>query len=476
MQPIHFEIVDEILESRPDRVKKKSPKQSSFARLIANSEHITKLFFDRKELKYLRFDELDLLKDIREIIEADPAKFEDIKDPSQYRREIRAKILPKYVTKDFIKMVQERLLTDIFHSSLKQKDQDALMTAMVFLQSHTDLGVPCEDNPLWEIIFNLSIKDGIRFVDSLAALIEGLDTLKHKNPNAINQAPLVLQVTKEICQWPIFWRQLATHKNVETYESLVSALLRGEMIVELYFDEIVHLPVLLHRQFNNLLTENISFYEQLSDTEKEETAKIVFENIVKSAALDLPSLLPVLKERIKKAKKKAVKDKNNGKAEQFKILLDSLNEGDDTSQNSFLLTLLIAKISIKKYWENKRDFFFYFTIFKNPEDAQNYYDLGQILYKLKHYDSIEKVLQCAIEVDEYSFWGYWGLGNFLLRRNRLIESEENLLKSLKIAQQLEIHARGKLKRELFLIKEDIKKVTSKKIKQCANKQPQIDLF
>jgi tetratricopeptide (TPR) repeat protein len=475
MQPIHFEIVDEILETKHSPVENKSRKQSSLARLITNSEHITKLFAKRNELMHLRFDELDLLRDIREIIEADPVRFENIKDPSRYKREVRAKILPKYITKDFIRMTQDRLLSEIFHSSLPKKDQDALMTAMVFLQSHTDLGVPCEENPLWEIIFNLSIKDGIRFVDSLAALIEGLDTLKLSDPDAITQAPLVLQMTKEVCQWPIFWRQLVKHKNVDTFEALVSSLLRGEMMVELYFDEIVHLPLLLYQRFNNRLSQNASFFEDLSDTKKEKIAKTVFKSIVESAILDLPILLPILKDRIKKAKKKAVKNKNNGKAEQFKVLFDSL-ENEDTSQNTFLLTLLIAKISIKRYWENKRDFFFYFTIFKNPEKAQSYYEFGQILYKLKHFDSIEKVLKCAIEVDDTSFWGYWGLGNYQLRQNKLIECEKNLQTALKIAQQLEIHARGQLKRELFLIKEDLKKLKSKKLKQRTNDQPQINLF
>ena len=44
MQPIHFEIVDEILESKQKQTKKNLDKQSSLARLLNNSEHITNLF------------------------------------------------------------------------------------------------------------------------------------------------------------------------------------------------------------------------------------------------------------------------------------------------------------------------------------------------------------------------------------------------------------------------------------------------
>jgi len=53
----------------------------------------------------------------------------------------------------------------------------------------------------------------------------------------------------------------------------------------------------------------------------------------------------------------AVRLQQQQKVEQFNILINSLKKDEN---NIFLLTLLIAKISIKKYWENKRDFFLLF--------------------------------------------------------------------------------------------------------------------
>lgn len=473
-KPAQFEIVDEFIKSERDHIEKPSKEQGSLRRLIANSEHIKELFTKRNELKHLRFDELDLLRDIRKIVASDPVKFGNIKDPSHYRRAIRSKVLPKYLTPDFIHLIREKILAQFFHSSIQSKDQDALMTALVFLQSHTDLGVPCEDNPLWEIVFNLSIKDGIRFVDSLTALIEGLDSIRGKNPEILTQDPPLLQQTMQVCQWPIFWRKLVEYKkDVQPFESLVSSLLRGEMMVELYFDEIIHLPLLLYRQFKDVIYSETSLNEKLTDIEKEEVSKIVIKNILKAASLDIPSLLPTLNKRLLKTDKKTINKKNH---EKLKILINSLTEKDDVSNNIFLLTLLIAKISIKKYWENKRDFFFFFTILKNPEEPQNYYDYSQILIKLKYFDAINKILQCAIEIDKNSFWGYWGLGSYQLRVNKLQQSEKNLITALKIAQQLEIHAQANLNRELFLIKEDIKTLKQNKIRQQAVHQPQIDLF
>ena len=82
------------------RSKQKEPKapKSSLERLVFNSERITELLMSRKELKNLRFDELELLRDIRDLVEIDPKKFENIKNPVEFRREIRIKILHVVLT------------------------------------------------------------------------------------------------------------------------------------------------------------------------------------------------------------------------------------------------------------------------------------------------------------------------------------------------------------------------------------------
>ncbi|MBD3288099.1 hypothetical protein GF337_04790 [candidate division KSB1 bacterium] len=476
MEPARFEIVDDLFSSRQKRGDSKKRKFSSFDRLLNNSQRITKLFTSRAELKKLRFDELDMLRDLRELVEAADLKFEEFNNPSLYRREIRSRILPKYLTNDFVRSCYDKILSQLIRSSSKSKDQDALMTALVFLQSHTDLGVPPEDNPLWEIIFNLSIKDGFRFVDSLSALFEGLDTVEGKDQDGYPQEPPELAITKEVCQWKIFWRQVVEHENVRPYEALVSRLLRGDLLIDLYFDEIIHLPLLLHRLFKDQLSDENFLSDDISEIEKEFISRNVFKNILRCAEVDIPPLIPKLIERIKQAKKAATKQEEQEIIDQFDALIKSLKQKHQVTSNTFILTLLIAKISIRKFWDNRRDFFTFLTIFKNPEEPRGYYDLSQIMYKQKYFDSIENVLKCAIELNPDQFWGYWGLGNFQLKQNQFAESKQNLTKALTIVQHLEIQNPGALKRELFLIKEDIKKLNSNKVKHQADTQRQIDLF
>ena len=161
--PPRFEIVEKVIKET--KVEKKLHK-TSLERLIENSEHIADVLLSRKKLKNLRFDELELLREIRDLVETNPNKFEKLKQPDEFRREIRATILPKFIQENFIKDAEEKLLSELLNSD-QRVDQDSLMTALVFLQSHTDLGLPLEDNPLWETIFNLSLRDGLQFVDTL---------------------------------------------------------------------------------------------------------------------------------------------------------------------------------------------------------------------------------------------------------------------------------------------------------------------
>ena len=58
-----FGFVEDLSERK--KTGRKTPK-SSLERLIINSENISELLTTKKELKNLRFDELDLLRDIRE--------------------------------------------------------------------------------------------------------------------------------------------------------------------------------------------------------------------------------------------------------------------------------------------------------------------------------------------------------------------------------------------------------------------------
>ena len=113
---------------------------------------------------------------------------------------------------------------------------------------------------------------------------------------------------------------------------------------------------------------------------------------------------------------------------------------------------------------------------KDPEEPRNYFDLAQIMYKQKYRDSIANMLKCAIELKQKDFWGYWGLGIFQFKQNNYKDADFNLNAALRIVQQLEISQPGKLKRELFLIKEDIKKLNVNKVKHQASTHQQIDLF
>ena len=101
---LRFEIVDE-----PYMTSYQPKKKKSFERLSVNSEHIKEMFSTRPALKKIRFDELELLQDIRNLVESDAEKFQKIESPTEYRRELRASILPKYIDADFIKNLNDKL-------------------------------------------------------------------------------------------------------------------------------------------------------------------------------------------------------------------------------------------------------------------------------------------------------------------------------------------------------------------------------
>ncbi|MDZ7377307.1 MAG: tetratricopeptide repeat protein, partial [candidate division KSB1 bacterium] len=355
----------------------------------------------------LRFDELSLLHDIRDMVEADPHRFENIQNPAEFRREIRAKILPHYITPEFIRLTQEKLLNELLRTSRAGADQDALMTALVFLQSHTDLDLPLEDNPLWEIVFNLSIKDGLKFIDVLTVLMEGLDDLKISNPDLLTRPPIILQKTRQICQWPIFWKLLINHQEISPYEGIISAILRGDVVIEIYFDEVVHLPYFLYQLFKPNLNSVDFLSEAISDTDKERQAGELFQAILKSIEKDLPYILPSLIKRIRQIIKTTKTAEIKEELERSIHALRSPQE--QLSSNIFLIALIAAKVSMKQYWENQRDQFFFMTILKDPLESKNYFDYGQILLKQKHYDNAYQLFQSAAEIDPHGFWGYWGL-------------------------------------------------------------------
>jgi hypothetical protein len=468
--------VDEILNTPKEPVEKNKPAKSSLSRLVKNSAHIKKLFSTSAALKKIRFNELNLLKEIREFVDANPDMYENISDPSTFRRQIRADVLPRFIDNEFIQTTQRNLLGEFLKSTNHQKDQDALITALVFLQSHMDLGVPCEDNPLWEIIFNLSIKDGIKFVDSLTALIEGLDTIRDKEPDLISRDPMILGYTKEVSQWNIYWRQLIERENIKVHESLISAMLRGELVIELYFDEIIHVPLFLFRLFKRKKMNEAADLSNMVDDDRTVLAREVFEQINAALALDFALLKPVLIKRLEETREKSDK---NGNPDQSKALTDvirALAKSPEAPGNPFLLALVMTKLSNQKYWDNKRDFLFFMTVLKDPEKPQHYHTYSRILDRLKCIDTSEGVLKCAIEIKEDDFWGYWGLGTHYLKQNELDKSETQLNEALKIAQQLEIYSKKSFTRELFLIKEDILKLNKKKIKEEAKTHQQIDLF
>ncbi|MBN2008182.1 hypothetical protein JW960_02425 [candidate division KSB1 bacterium] len=468
-------VLEQLLTSKQPIRSVHSHEKRSLTRLIANSRHIESLLTKRLELKNLRFDELELLHDIRELVEHEPQQFEEINDPALYRRELRSKILPRYITPEFIRQTQEKIINVLLKPSLDTKDQDALMTAMVFLQSHTDLGIECQENPLWEIIFNLSIKDGIRFVDSLTALIEGLDSLRSENPDLLHQEPFLLQKTMQVSQWPVFWRALAAYRHQPNdYDALTSAILRGELRIELYFDEIVHLPLLLYKQFKDVLSDSTFFEDQLEDVEREDISQQLVDNLLECCRRDLPELLPVLVKRLRALRKTITDPQLQTDVDAF--LIQCKDDPASLDHHIVILTLLVAKISIRSLWENKRDFLFFMTVLRDPELPNKYYDFGHILYKLKQADLVRNVFQCAVDLDSTSFWGYWGLGHYHLKKNELDQSEAALTQALKIVQQREIHNPGRLRREVFLIKDDIKALKQKKVKFEAKKQEQIDLF
>ena len=303
--------------------------------------------------------------------------------------------------------------------------------------------------------------------------MEGMDDLRVQNPEVLAQDPLILQKTKQICQWPVFWRLLIEHKEILPFEELISSILRGQIMVELYFDELVHLPYSLFQLFKDDLKNPDFITELIPDGDKEKLAKKLTGAIQESVKQDLPFLLPDIICRIEKLLKK---QKDSEIEEQLKQALDTLRSEDKLVNNIFLIMLIAAKISMRKYWENKRDRFFFFTILKNPLDSKNYFDYGHILIRLKKKKAARQLFNCAVEIEPEKFWGYWGIGQLLIKNNKIGEAEQYLNNALKNAQKLEIQQPNKFRRELFLIKEDLKKLNKKKVRLQAKEQPQIDLF
>ncbi|NOZ61440.1 MAG: tetratricopeptide repeat protein [Calditrichaeota bacterium] len=459
-------------DASPQKRPRKSTPRTSLDRLIHNSEHFSEILQANPKLKSLRFDELDLLRDLREIVDREKKEFDRIKNPAEFRRMIRVMLLPKYLTPEFVKDAADKLLGQLLMSR-KKADQDALMTALVFLQSHTDLELPVEDNPLWETIFNISLQDGLKFVDSLTVLTEGMNQLKISDPELLSRDPLVLQKTKQICQWHVFWRQLISRKGIMAFEGLISSILRGDFVIELYFDELVHLPYYLYALFKKDLNDPNFLTETIPDGDKEKLAKDLSDAILHCVEVDLPFVLPQLIKRLEKALKKQSDPKL---IEQLKEAIQQLKSENDPVNNIFLIMLIAAKISMKKYWESQRDRFFFFTILKNPLDAKNYFDYGNILVRIRKSRNAEQLFRCAIEIDPESFWGYWGLGQFFLKKNKHKDAENYLSRALKTAQKQALQNPRKLHRELFLINEDLKKLKRLKIKKQVEVEPQIELF
>lgn len=453
------------------KAKRKQP-TTSLERLIYNSEHLSEILNNSGKLKSLRFDELELLHEIREAVDLNQQKFEKIKQPENFRREIRATILPKFITANFIRSAEEKLLSELLNSK-QSKDQDSLMTALVFLQSHTALELPVEDNPLWETIFNLSLRDGLQFVDMLTVLLEGIDKLKINDPELLSRDPLILQKTKQVCQFPIFWKLLIEYKEILPFEGLISSILRGEIMIELYFDELVHLPYYLFQLFKDKMNQADFLSELIPDGDKEMLATDLIQAISTCVEKDLPHVLP---EIIRRLENVAKKEKKSTLKDQLQQAIDNLNSADKLANNIFVIMLIAAKISMKRYWENKRDRFFFFTILKNPVDAKNYYDYGQILIRLKKIKIAEQLFHCGVEIDAETFWGHWGLGQLFLKKDKIQTAELHLRAALNKAQKLAIQFPQKFIRELFLIKDDMKKITRKKVKNQARLQPQIELF
>jgi hypothetical protein len=253
-------------------------------------------------------------------------------------------------------------------------------------------------------------------------------------------------------------------------------MLRGELAIELYFDEIIHVPLFLFRLFKRKKMNEASDLSTMGDDDRAALARAIFEQINAALNLDYALLKPVLIKRLETSREKLDKSGNSDQSKALTEVIHALVKSPESSGNPFLLAMVMTKVSNQKYWDNKRDFLFFMTILKDPETPQHYHTYSRILDRLKIIDASEGVLKCAIGLKEDDFWGYWGLGNHYMNKNELDKSETQLNEALKIAQQLEIYSKESYTRELFLIKEDILKLNKKKIKEEAKTHQQIDLF
>ena len=70
-------VLEQLLTSKEPIKTTLHQEKRSLTRLIANSRQIETLLTKRVELKNLRFDELELLHDIREVVELESQRFEE---------------------------------------------------------------------------------------------------------------------------------------------------------------------------------------------------------------------------------------------------------------------------------------------------------------------------------------------------------------------------------------------------------------
>jgi len=153
--------------------------------LRANLKGLAELLTSRSGLAEVRFGPEALsgqLRAYRERSERSPAgqqrrAAQGTAEPLDVRgeachNEIVAALLPSLVTPrlvDRTRRALERCLSDPRNT---KKDVKSLLTGLFLLQSQKDDRLPTSDNPLWELIFNLSISDLFSAQERLDGLVE----------------------------------------------------------------------------------------------------------------------------------------------------------------------------------------------------------------------------------------------------------------------------------------------------------------
>ena len=119
-------------------------------------------------LQRLRFGSRDMATVLGRISDRDEARAETM-DDAEGARYVLAKLLPRLLTKRFLREAEETL-TSAMEAMEDRQDARACLCGLFLIRLH-HTGVPPQDNPLWDTVFRLSFTEAAKAEQSMVELL-----------------------------------------------------------------------------------------------------------------------------------------------------------------------------------------------------------------------------------------------------------------------------------------------------------------